>query len=170
MTATINQRIAGKIEGDFVVFLIGARINRWWKFLSFISIGRAMSRMIEELNAKPDLGLLHVEMWNGNPTLMLQYWRSFDHLREYARMRDAEHLPAWADFNKRVGSNGDFGIWHETFLVKAGQYEAVYNNMPEFGLARAGAWVPATGKQNTASGRLSLSGGRDEPVYEEKVD
>ena len=96
-----------------------------------------MSRMIEELNANPDLGLLHVEMWNGNPTLMLQYWRSFDHLREYARMRDAEHLPAWADFNKRVGSNGDFGIWHETFLVKAGQYEAVYNNMPEFGLARS---------------------------------
>src|SRR5262249_15544055 len=29
--ATINRRIAASIEGDFVVFIIGARINRWWK-------------------------------------------------------------------------------------------------------------------------------------------
>ena len=120
MIATINQCIAGKIEGDFVVFLIGARINRWWKFLSFVSIDRAMSRMIEALNTKPDLGLLHVKMWNDNPTLTLPYWRWFDHLREYARMGDAEHLPAWADFNKRVGSHGDFGIWHETIPGEGG--------------------------------------------------
>jgi len=45
-------------------------------------------------------------------------------------MRDAEHLLAWADFNRRIGSNVDFGIGHETFMVKVGQYKAVYNNMP----------------------------------------
>ncbi len=33
MVQTINQRVAAKIEGDFVVFLIGARLNRRWKFL-----------------------------------------------------------------------------------------------------------------------------------------
>ena len=48
MVQTINQRIAAKIEGDFVVFLIGARLNRWWKFLSFFPIARAMSRMVGE--------------------------------------------------------------------------------------------------------------------------
>jgi hypothetical protein len=111
--------------------------------------------------------MLHVEMWGGRTTVMVQYWRSFEHLHAYARMRVAQHLPAWADFNRRIGSNGDFGIWHETFMVKAGQYEAVYNNMPEFGLAKAGGWVPAAGKQNTAKGRLQLSDGSDEPVYEE---
>ena len=31
-------------------------------------------------------------------------------------------------------------------MVKAGQYEAIYNNMPEFGLAKAGEWVPAVGR------------------------
>ena len=29
--ATINRRIAASVEGDFVVFIIGARFNRWWK-------------------------------------------------------------------------------------------------------------------------------------------
>ena len=29
------------------------------------------------------------------------------------------------------------GIWHETFLVRAGEYEAVYGNMPTYGLAKA---------------------------------
>ena len=82
-------------------------------------------------------------------------------------MRDAKYLPARGDFNRWIGSNGDFGIGHETFMVKAGQYEAVYNNMPEFGLAKASEWVPAAGKQNTAKGRLQLSDGSDEPVYEE---
>ena len=165
MAATINQRIAAQIEGDFVVFLIGARVNYWWKFLSFIPIARAMNRMIDELEANRQLGMLHVEQWNGNPTIMVQYWRSFEHLHAYARMRDAEHLPAWADFNRRFGSNGEFGIWHETFLVRAGEYEAIYNNMPEFGLAKAGSWVPASGKQNTAKGRLRITDGSDEPVY-----
>jgi hypothetical protein len=37
----------------------------------------------------------------------------------------------WASFNKSVGrSRGDVGIWHETYRVAAGQYEAVYSGMP----------------------------------------
>ncbi len=42
--------------------------------------------------------------------------------------------------------DGDFvvftGIWHETYLVRAGEYEAIYGNMPPFGLGRAGRLVP----------------------------
>ena len=109
--------------------------------------------------------MLHVEMWNGRARVIVQYWRSFEHLHAYACMRDAEHLPAWAHFNHRIGSNVDFGIWHETFIFKAGRYETVHNNIPEFGLAKANEWVPATCKQNTAKGRLQLSDGCDEPAY-----
>jgi hypothetical protein len=78
-------------------------------------------------------------------------------------MRDAEHLPAWADFNRRTGSNGHFGIWHEALWAR--QYEADYNNMPESGLTKASDRVPATGKQNTAKDRRQLSDGCDEPPY-----
>ena len=122
-----------------------------------------MTRMVEELNRQPELGMLNVESWGGRTTIMVQYWKSFDHLHAYARMSDAEHLPAWAEFSKTIGSNGDFGIWHETYLVKAKEYEAVYNNMPEFGLAKAAGWEPALGRQNTAKGRLGLSDGTDAP-------
>ena len=69
---------------------------------------------------------------------MLQYWRSMEQLLDYAKNRDAEHLPAWRAFNKRVGTNGDVGIWHETYRVRAGDYENVYVNMPTFGLGTVG--------------------------------
>ena len=163
MVATIDQRVAASIEGDFVVFLIGARLNKWWKFPQFVTVGRAMSRMITELEAQPELGMLHVESWGGRATIMVQYWRSFEHLHAYARATQAEHLPAWAEFNRKIGSNGDIGIWHETYLVKADEYEAIYNNMPEFGLASAGGWVPASSQKSTARGRLGQSDGSDAP-------
>ena len=31
MAGIISKRVTAKIEGDFVVFLIGMRINRFWK-------------------------------------------------------------------------------------------------------------------------------------------
>lgn len=165
MTETIDQRIAANISGDFVVFLIGARINRWWKLPAFLRVGKAMSRMIEELKKNPQLGLLHVESWGGRASIMVQYWRTFEDLHAYARNTESEHLPAWADFNRTISSNGDIGIWHETYMVAANQYEAVYNNMPEFGLARAGGWIPAEGTNKTARGRLGETDGSDEPSY-----
>ena len=86
----------------------------------------------------------------------MQYWRSFDHLEAWARSPDQSHFPAWTAFNRRVkGARGDVGIWHETFLVKAGQYEAVYSGMPAYGLGRVGELVPATGNREAARQRLA---------------
>jgi len=60
------------------------------------------------------------------------------------------------DFNRRLGnSRGDVGIWHETYLIKPGQYESVYSGMPPFGLGKIGKLVPATGKREDARTRLS---------------
>ena len=74
---------------------------------------------------------------------MVQYWESFEKLEAYARNRNASHLPAWQQFNKNVGSNGDVGIWHETYLIEKGNYECIYNNMPRFGLGKVGEFVEA---------------------------
>jgi hypothetical protein len=63
-------------------------------------------------------------------------------------------LPAWAAFNRAVGSGGDVGIWHETYRVRPGDYECIYNNMPLFGLARATTVVPASGRFDSAEGRM----------------
>jgi hypothetical protein len=64
-------------------------------------------------------------------------------------------------------SRGDVGIWHETYRVEAGAYEAVYSGMPTRGLGRVGRLVPATGRRETARQRLQK--GAPEQVQPEQV-
>ena len=113
----------------------------------------AMPKMLKELKSKPseETGFLGAESGMGT---IVQYWRSFKHLEAYAKNRDSLHLPAWKAFNQKVRSNGDVGIWHETYLVHAGEYECVYNNMPPKGLGKVGELVPASGKLEYAAGRI----------------
>jgi Domain of unknown function (DUF4188) len=158
MSGVIAQRMTAQIDGDFVVFLIGMRINRPLKVWKWLPVARQMPRMLIELGRQPELGLLHARSHFGFPNVfVVQYWRSFEHLEKYAMNRSASHLPAWQSFNLAVGSNGDVGIWHETYLVKAGAYETVYNNMPAYGLGLAGSLKPATGSLKTARARLGES-------------
>ena len=134
----VEERVAARVERDeFVVFLIGMRVNKPWKVHKWLPVARAMGRMLTELDQAPALGLRHVESWFGRTSIMVQYWDSYAQLEAYAKARDAEHLPAWSAFNKAVGSNGDVGIWHETYVAAPGSFESVYNNMPRFGLSRA---------------------------------
>ncbi|MGP8119338.1 MAG: DUF4188 domain-containing protein [Xanthobacteraceae bacterium] len=158
MRKVIAQRMTARIDGDFVVFLIGMRVNRPLKFWKWVPVAAQMPRMLVELARQPELGLLHARTHFGLPNIMVvQYWRSFEHLARYAGDAGAAHLPAWRAFNRTVGSNGDVGIWHETYLVKAGAHESVYNNMPPFGLGAAGRLEPAQGSLASARSRLGLA-------------
>ena len=46
---------------------------------------------------------------------------------------------------------------HETYIVKQGQYEAIYSGMPPHGLGRVGKLVPATGVREAAKSRVDAS-------------
>jgi hypothetical protein len=151
MAATINQRMTVRMDGDFVVFLIGMRVNRPWKIHKWLPIFRAMPPMLKELSKRPESGFLGYELGLG---VVVQYWRSFEQLEAYAKDRDSLHFPAWRAFNQKVRSNGDVGIWHETYQVRAGEYECIYHNMPPYGLGKVGELVPATGKLEMAAGRI----------------
>lgn len=152
----IEERVTAKVDrDDFVVFLIGMRVNRPWKVHRWLPVVSAMGRMIRELSEAPEMGLKHVESWFGRTTLMVQYWESFEALENYATSKAAEHVPAWGEFNRLVGSRGDVGIWHETYLVKPGTFECVYNNMPRFGLSRAFETIPAVGAYARAPSRMA---------------
>ena len=166
MAPVIPKRVTAEIEGDFVVFLIGMRINRFLKPWRWLPVLLAMPRMIRELEQHPESGFLGAHQYVGSPRrpMLVQYWRSFRHLEAYARSKDNEHWPAWVAFNKRIGSNGDVGIWHETYLVPAGAYDCVYNNMPPIGLGEATRLVPAAGHKATAAGRVGI---REEPYPED---
>ena len=153
-----RRRTCAEVEGEFVVFLIGMRINKPWKVWKWWPLAMAMPRMLAELQKQPELGLLHARTHPGFPGIMVvQYWHSFEHLEAYARNRDAAHLPAWQAFNRAIGSNGDVGIWHETYVVAPGRYEAFYNNMPPFGLGVAGRIVEASGARKEARARLKAT-------------
>ena len=158
MTPIAGRRMRAEIDGDFVVFLIGARFNsKLHLYRTFLDLGgrRGMVHMLQYLMAHPEKGLLGFQQL-GLVTIA-QYWRSFDHLEAFARDQDDPHLAAWRTYWKRVGQSGRTGIWHETYLVRAGEYEAVYGNMPPFGLGKAGRVVPMS---DSSSARTRLRAGQ----------
>jgi hypothetical protein len=61
------ERCTAEIDGDFVVFLIGMRINRFWKPHKWLPVAAAMPRMLAELARTPELGLLHARTHFGFP-------------------------------------------------------------------------------------------------------
>jgi hypothetical protein len=163
MAHVAQGRFTAKMDEPFVVFVIGMRINRPLAIGKWLPTARAMGPMLRELYRHPGKGFLGAEffLYRWGPAIV-QYWRSFEDLEGFARNPDDPHLPAWQRFNRSVGSDGSVGIFHETFIVERGNYEAVYSNMPVFGLAKATEHVRAVGGRETARRRLMR--GENEPA------
>lgn len=168
----LEQKVTAEREEEFVIFHIGMRINMFWKIHQWLPILLIAPRMIRELVADEESGLL------GSRTVVgpgirnigfVQYWESFDALREYAHDSDRLHLPIWQDYYQS-GTKEDaaIGIWHETYLIGADEYETVYNNMPPHGLAKCDETeiMPAADQRMSAAGRLEHTDGTDFPVDE----
>jgi hypothetical protein len=136
-------RYTAEVEGDFVVFLIGMRINKPWLPWKWWPTFQSMTPMLKSLRADPAKGLLgaHLALVPGLGPSVIQYWRSVDDLDRFAKDAGDAHFPMQRWFNAKVGYVGDVGIWHETYIVRAGDYEAVYGNMPKVGLAAATSHV-----------------------------
>jgi len=158
MSVILPGRHTADIKGDFVVFIIGMRINKPWAVHKWMPVASAMPKMQAALAAKPETGFLAGENYFNlltRTSCSIQYWRTFEDLEKFAKNPSETHLKAWKSFNKAIGNNGTVGIWHETYRVKANQYECVYGNMPRFGLANAGDHVPATGVFKNAKSRIT---------------
>ena len=159
MVKVIPKRMSAQIEGDFVVFLIGMRVNRFWLPHKWMPAFLAMPKMLIELSKLPKEKTGFLGYNNVGFGMVMQYWRSFEHLESYAQAKDRAHFPAWVAFNKRIKDDrGAVGIFHETYLVKAGHYETLYSGMPPFGLGKAAELVEATGDRVAARKRL-INGG-----------
>ncbi len=175
MSQIIPGRFTAQAGDDFVVFLIGMRINNFWAVHKWAPVAMAMGPMLKGLFEDKESGFLSGEGFtNLRTTCLVQYWRSFDDLERFSKDPGATHRAAWQAFNKAVGSNGMVGIWHETYKVKAGDYECVYGNMPLFGLAAATKQVPATGKWAKARSRIrqaaSQAEASEQPHLQPEVD
>ncbi len=149
-----KTRMTAKMEGEFVVFLIGMRINNPLLIHKWLPVAKAMPKMLKELYQHPELGLLSHEMWFSRTIILVQYWRDIDALLNYAKSKSSNHLPAWQAFNNSIGTDGSVGIWHETYQVKPGTYENIYVNMPPFGLGKVGNLTEVGRGAHSASERL----------------
>lgn len=153
----IEGRMTARADGGVTVFLIGMRINSFWRVRHWWPVFTAMIRMLRELSRNPAFGLLGYQTLLGGPRLLylVEYWSSPDELLAYASDTGSEHHPAWAAFNRRVRSGrGRVGFWHETYVVPAGSHEQVYVNMPAFGLAAATGAIPVGRRGDRAGDRL----------------
>ena len=136
-----TEKMAAEFEDEFVMMLLGMRINRFWKIHKWLPMMLAMPRMLKELQSHPETGYLGHQQFG---FLVIVYFRSFDQLEAYAHGKDYGHFPAWVRFGKSGGyTSGDVGLWHELYRVRPGNYEAVYTAMPATGIGRFGNLVPA---------------------------
>ncbi|MEV6114235.1 DUF4188 domain-containing protein [Streptomyces sp. NPDC052109] len=154
------SRTTADARGEVVVLLIGMRINRLWAVHLWLPVMLAMFRMLRELVKDPGRGLLGKVLLTASPRsyYVVQYWESKDKLYAYATAPDAFHHRAWAVINRKERSGklrGQVGIWHETYVVPEGSYEAIYGDMPAFGLAAAHGQVPLEKRGRYAKDRFA---------------
>ncbi|CAI5997414.1 unnamed protein product [Closterium sp. NIES-64] len=162
-------RMAGKMDGDFCLFLIGARANNPFPLgPSFASVGEVFGQAVRELEQESEkfgyLGgdyYVGMDTTRGSQTLAVMYWRSYDHLVSYANDQNLVHGSAWKRMTRLLRDGPDIGVWHESYAIKAGQYESIYVNCPAFGLGAAGKLVPAFDELPSLSSPVAISGLRD---------
>ncbi|MGW1751229.1 DUF4188 domain-containing protein [Streptomyces sp. NPDC002092] len=155
------SRTTADAKGDVVVLLIGMRINRFWAVHLWLPVLLGMFRMLRELAKDPARGLLSRVLLSASPRTycVVQYWESKEKLYAYATAPDAFHHTAWAAINRKERSGklrGQVGIWHETYVVPEGSYEAIYGDMPAFGLAAAHGQIPLEKRGRYAKDRLAF--------------
>lgn len=152
MTSIIPGRKTVVRNDSFVVFLIGARINKWWLLPIALPILSKFRRMRDELMANPESGLLGFQPLGMGGSV--QYWKSVEHLNAYAADKAQTHEPVWRQYFKKLFKPEAVGIWHETYVISPDNYECIYTHMPAFGLGKVGPLVDAKGRLERAKGRL----------------
>ncbi|MEQ8821843.1 MAG: DUF4188 domain-containing protein [Sumerlaeia bacterium] len=162
MSPVRPARLTTTHTGPVVVLLIGMRINRKWKVWQWLPVFRAFWAMIRELKTgAPANGFLGYEplLGPGGVMMTVQYWRSVEDLHAYAQDPQRLHSKGWAEFTRRVGTGGDVGVFHESYLSRGGDWEAIYINMPPFGLGGTGDLRECEGRRERARGRMDAGAG-----------
>lgn len=156
-------------DQPFVVFMIGMRINQLWAVHKWLPVFKAMAPMIATLMRHPEHGFLGgTTLIGARGPFMVQYWRSFADLENFARNPNEPHLSAWKMFNRTLQNSTSVGIWHETYQVMPGQFEVFYGNMPRYGLGAVFEHLPVQGRKQSARERMQsepVAAEAEQPIY-----
>jgi len=122
------KRISAPNDQDIVIFIVGMKIQQWWNIKAWGPVFMAMPAMLKELYSMKDIGFLHHEIgWSGRHIVVTQYWKDVESLHNYAHGKT--HMRAWTNFYKKAANSNGVGLFHETYIVEAGNYESIYVNM-----------------------------------------
>ena len=157
MAKHIPVRTVANVKEPLVLFLIGMRINTFWRVWEWLPAFLAMGPMIVELYKNLELGFLRARTEMAGRTItVIQYWKSFEALEAYAANSEQKHRPAWTAFYKRsTRGTGAVGIFHETYVVRPGEVESLYVDMPaDFGLGGAVGTTAINVQSETARERM----------------
>lgn len=155
----IHPAYSARCDGDFVVFMIGIRPNGANPFTkTFKEVANAFRSMVAELEADPKWGYMGGDVYVGANTrkstiMTVQYWRNYEALQKWTHTRMGIHVKTMMDYMKTDRFEGLNGIWHETYKVRDGEYEAIYAHMPPIGLALA-SQAFFENKMNNGAGRM----------------
>jgi hypothetical protein len=127
---------------------------RKWSALPYVSkVRRAIDRSAIEAKSS-DAGLLDSQAFliKWNHFGFLQYWKSFQALETWSHR--PPHSTWWREALDRIRTKGDFGIYHETFLVPRANIEAISLDCPPIGISAFGPTGEAVGNATASRDRL----------------
>lgn len=155
--ALVDKLTHDKSRGEVVVFLLGMRVNKFWRPDAWLPVFIGQARMLRELSRDPNSGLLgHRTTIGRDGGTSIQYWTDTESLYRYAADAARLHKPALVQYyRKERTAKGAVGIWHETFKVAAS--ETIYGDMPPIGMGAALGLVPVTKSMSTAARRLAAT-------------
>jgi hypothetical protein len=124
-------RYSTSIDGPFVVFLIGVRINRLLAIGKWLPVTKAMGPMRKELYANPSPGLLAAYSsmyWRG--IMVTQYWAA----STISSSRPNHAMPCTSRHGRPStrpsAQTVESASGTKPTRSPKGQYECVYANMP----------------------------------------
>ncbi|CEO58342.1 hypothetical protein PMG11_03073 [Penicillium brasilianum] len=132
---------------QIVVFHLGARSNHPLGLFApgMKALGEHFEAMIDEMCADPQKsGLLGTSRWikqddaAGNDTMTVFYLRDFESLHRFAY--GEVHMDGVRYWNRIVRDSPHIAIYHETYVVPRGHWEAIYINSKPTGLGDM--WFP----------------------------
>ncbi len=138
---------------ELCLIRLGLQVRKWTALSYASRLGKAIDRSAEEAIAS-GAGLLRSERFahSWRHFGVLQYWRSFGDLEQWSHR--APHSEWWREATDRVRTKGDFGIYHEVFLVPPSAVESIYVNCDPVGILTFGEVGEPVGPMTTSRDRL----------------
>lgn len=148
----------GSIE-ELCLIRLGLIVHKLRALPFAARMGRAIGTSAAEAIAS-GAGLLRSEPFrvDGRHFGVLQYWASYESLERWSHR--PPHSDWWREALERMRKRGDFGIYHETFLVPRSGVESIYLGCPPVGISAFGRTGESVGTMTTSRDRLGRRGER----------